>query len=86
MSILRRFVVILCLMICCVVSLCGCGDDVEYSDNKYIKSCQEFDSDMLLLGNEYKEKVNTDAAHLIHAVMPNAKWECDDKTHIVVAY
>lgn len=85
MSILRRFVVILCLMICCVVSLCGCGDDVEYSDNKYIKSCQEFDSDMLLLGNEYKEKVNTDAAHLIHAVASNVKWSYDEKNRLVCA-
>lgn len=86
MKLLKKIAVISCLVVCCMFSFLGCGNDVEYSDNKYIKSCQEFESEMLLLGTGYREKVDTDAAHLIHAVMPNAKWECDDKTHIVVAH
>lgn len=37
MSILKRFVIILCLMICCVVSLCGCGG-TSYSDDSCIEA------------------------------------------------
>lgn len=39
MSILRRFVVILCLMIFCVVSLCGCGSS-DYSDAPNVRVTQ----------------------------------------------